>query len=322
MNLPDIYFEAIWGELYVIKDNGKHQIFSYSSNNGQAYYSFIKRKIDIDVDGETYFDIISPYGFSGPIVLNNKADLKDELLKEFKEAFDNYCYKNRIITDSCRFSPWLKNHVDFIHMYELMPNYTTIGIDLSVANIFIDELRSKKRNMIRKAEKLGVTVHFDFEAKNLDAFLSIYEKVIIRNKISEYYRFSKEFLLDNFQRLKGSILIAYAEYKGRIISIAIFLLSNNYIHYHLAANDLNFSGVPANDVLLFEIANFGKRNGFKYVMLGGGGGNTTLHSYKMGFTKNSEFAFFKGKRICNPNVYEKILSKCNKVDMTFFPSYR
>ena len=322
MILPDIYFEPIWGELYAIKENGTHQTFFHDSIHGQAYYSFVKRIIDIKVEDETYFDIITPYGFGGPIIIENKINNKNELLNEFKEAFDNYCSENRIVTDSCRFNPWLKNHLDFAHMYEIVPNYTTIGIDLSVDNIFMDELRSKKRNMIRKAVKLGVTIHFDFEGKYIDVFLSIYEKTIIKNQISDYYRFSKAFLLDNFNRLRGKILIAFAEYKKNIISIAILLLSDQYIHYHLAANDTDYNGIPANDALLYEIAEYGKKNGFKYFMLGGAGANTTLHNHKIGFTKNSEFNFYKGRRICNPDVYKKILINCNKVDISFFPSYR
>lgn len=322
MNLPDIYFESNWGELYATKDNGIHQTFLFNSNLGQVYYSFVKRTIDIQVDGKTYFDIITPYGFSGPVVLDNRINKKNELLKEFKAAFDNYCSEKFIVTDSCRFNPWLKNHVDFSHMYDLVPNYSTLGIDLSVDNIFMDELSSKKRNMIRKAVKLGVAIHFDFEGKNLDVFLSIYEKTISKNKIPDYYRFSKDFLLDNFKRLKGKIFIAYAEYEKKIISIAIFLQSDHYIHYHLAANDTNYNGIPANDALIYEIAEYGKKNDFKYLMLGGAGSNTALHSHKKGFTKNTEFDFYKGKRICNSDVYEKILANCKKIDKSFFPSYR
>ena len=96
MNLPDIYFESNWGELYATKDNGTHQTFLFNSNLGQVYYSFVKRTIDIQVDGKTYFDIITPYGFSGPIVLDNGINKKNELLKEFKAAFDNYCSENLI----------------------------------------------------------------------------------------------------------------------------------------------------------------------------------------------------------------------------------
>jgi hypothetical protein len=322
MILPDIYFEPAWGELYAIKENGLYQTFLFRSGYGQVYYSFVKRLIDIKVDGLTYYDIITPYGFSGPVVLENSKNNRTELLEEYKKSFDNYCFENRIVTDSCRFSPWIKNHVDFTHMYELVPNYTTVGIDLSVESIFMDELSSKKRNMIRKAKKLGITIHYDFKGENLDRFLFLYEKTIIKNDISDYYRFSKDFLLDNFKRLSGKILIAYAEFEGNIISIAIFLLNAPYIHYHLASNDTNHKGTPANDALIYEIAEYGKKNGYKYFMLGGAGSNSHLHSHKMGFTKNSEFDFYKGRRICNPDVYQKILMNCKKVDASFFPSYR
>ncbi len=322
MKLPDIYFESEWGELYAIKDNGTHQTFLLNSNNGQVYYSFVKRVIDIRVDGKLYFDIITPYGFSGPVIIDCNVNRKNALLEEFKIEFDKYCVINDIVTDSCRFNPWLKNHEDFTHMYELIPNYSTLGIDLSVGNIFTDEISSKKRNMIRKAKKLGVTIHFDFEGEKLETFLAIYEKTIVKHNISNYYRFTKDFLLDNFNILRGKIFLSYAEYEKNIISIAVFLIGDNYIHYHLAANDGSYSGVPASDALIYEVAEYSKNNGYKYLMLGGAGGNAAIQRHKMGFTKKTEFPFYKGNRICNPKIYKKLLINCDKIDRTFFPSYR
>lgn len=322
MSLPDIYFEPSWGKLYAIKDNGIHDTFLLESVNGTVYYSFVKRAINVRVDGITYFDIITPYGFSGPIVLKESKDTKQLLLEEFKRVFDTYCDENKIITDSCRFNPWLNNHADFSHMYELVPNHSTFGIDLAVDNIFLNELSTKKRNMVRKARKLGVTIHFDCDGSFIEDFLSIYEKTIIKNNIPDYYRFSKEFLLDNFQKLKDKIFIAYAKYMKNIISIAIFLKSDQYIHYHLAANNPEFKWIPGNDALIYDVAEFGKSNGFRYFMLGGAGQNHSLRLHKMGFTKKTEFIFYKGRRICNPEIYQNILSNCHKIDKSFFPSYR
>jgi len=204
----------------------------------------------------------------------------------------------------------------------LVPNHTTVGIDLNVNNIFFDEFNYSKRKNIRKAERLGVTIHFDFQGKNLDSFLSIYEKTIIKNQIPPYYHFSKDFLLDNFKKLGNRIFFAYAEYEKKIISITIFLLSENYVHAHLGGNDTDYWEIPANDALIYEVAEYGKKKGLKYLMLGGGGGNKALHFHKIKFTKKSEFDFYKGRRICNPDVYNKILLNCKKVDNSFFPSYR
>jgi len=320
MNLPDIYFEPIWGELYAEKDIGTHHTFEYNSNNGKVYYSFIKRKIDLTIDSVFLYDIITPYGFSGPIVLETKN--KSVLLIEFKEAFDIFCEQNNIITDSCRFNPWIKNHEDFSHMYQIVPSFTTLGIKLDVEDIFIKEFSSKKRNMVRKANSLGIQIHFDFEGNNISEFLKIYKNTILKNNITSYYNFNMEFLLKNFKILKNKIFITYAEYENQIISIAIFLKSDKFIHYHLAANDTNYNGIPANDLLLYEVALYGKKNDFKFLMLGGGGGNLNLHNYKKGFTKDTEFDFYKGRRVCNSVIYDKILSKCNKIDESYFPSYR
>jgi len=322
MNLPDIYFEPEWGQLYAEKDNGIYSKFVFENESGLVYYSFIKRKIDIVIDGMSYYDIITPYGFGGPIVLQCKEGCKSKLLGSFKSAFDAYCAKENVVTDSCRFSPWLMNHLDFQHMYEVVPNFSTVGIDLSVEDVFMDEIKSKKRNMIRKAQKLGVEIHFDFEGKEIDSFIRIYENTIDKNNISDYYRFDASFFKRNFIELKDRIFIAYALYEKKIISIAFFLLGGEYLHYHLAANDTDYFGIPANDLMLYKVALYGKEIGKKYFMLGGAGSNKSLHSHKMGFTRYGEYPFHKGRRICDQEIYDKILHNCEKVDLNFFPSYR
>ncbi|NPD46744.1 GNAT family N-acetyltransferase [Lentimicrobium sp. S6] len=322
MNLPDIYFEPEWGQLYAEKDKGEYSNFVFEDENGLIYYSFVKRKIDIEVDGESYFDIVSPYGFGGPVVLHYAEGCKHQLLATFKIAFDAFCKRENIVTDSCRFSPWLMNHLDFEHMYEVVPNFSTVGIDLSVEDVFMDEIKSKKRNMIRKAQKLGVEIHFDFEGKEIDSFIRVYEKTIEKNSISDYYRFSASFFKKNFEELKDKICIAYATYEKKIISIAFFLLGSEYVHYHLAANDTDYFGIPANDLMLYKVALYGKEIGKKYFMLGGAGSNKALHSHKMGFTREGEYPFFKGRRVCDKEIYDKLLQNCTKVDMNFFPSYR
>jgi hypothetical protein len=322
MNYPDIYFEPKWAELYSVKDNGEPVVFSYSTDDGIISYSFIKREINIELGNDKYYDIITPYGFSGPIIIEGNNSEKKRLLDGFKKDFDNYCHDNLIITDSCRFSPWIKNHLDFTHMYELIPNNSTVGIDLSVNDIFSREISSKKRNMIRKAKKIGVEIKYDFLGNKVSDFLRLYEQTIVKHQIVDYYKFDYEFLIKNFEKLKGNIFIAYAEYENKIISIAIFINSNDYLHYHLAANDSAFYGIPSNDLLIYEVAEYAKKSGYKFLMLGGAGGNKAIHRHKMGFTKNSEFPFFKGKRICNTILYNKILEKSEKIDLSFFPSYR
>jgi hypothetical protein len=322
LELPDIYFEPKWGKLYEKKDEGKHSYFIFDDEFGKVYYSFVKREISIKLEEQFYYDIITPYGFGGPIVISSVDGKKPELIENFKLAFDCYCIDNRIVTDSCRFSPWLKNHLDFSTMYEIVPNFSTVGINLSVDDIFMDEIKSKKRNMIRKAQKLGVEIQYDFMGENIDSFIEIYEKTIEKNNISNYYRFTKEFLKKNFEDLKDSIFIAYARYQDKVISIAFFLLGKEYIHYHLAANDPDYFGVPANDLLLYSVAEYGKKIGKKFFMLGGAGSNKALHSHKMGFTKKCEFDFFKGRRVCNKEIYDKLLDKCDFIDPNFFPSYR
>lgn len=103
-----------------------------------------------------------------------------------------------IVAEYVRFSPWLGNHKDFLSCYEIYPNQTTIGIDLKMRDIWSEEISSKRRNIIRHAQKLGVTVGFDYTGEMLDDFLKLYSLTIERNNIGGYYVFSKDYLKRHF----------------------------------------------------------------------------------------------------------------------------
>lgn len=64
----DLYFEKNYGKLYECIESGIQEIFEYKDNNGKISNQFIKRKIDCNYKNEEYFDIVTPYGYGGPII--------------------------------------------------------------------------------------------------------------------------------------------------------------------------------------------------------------------------------------------------------------
>ena len=191
--LPDIYYKKEWKELYAEKDNGVPEEYKLKCKYGTIIYPYIKRSIK----GETeYFDIITPYGFNGPIILNSSD--RQKLVEEYEQDFNKYCKEKGIIAEYIRFSPWFKNYLDFQDYYELKLNKKTIAIDLTVDDILMQEISSRTRNKIRNSIKKGVEIKFDFEGKTVDDFYRLYQKTISKNNIGEYYWLSKEFLKKHF----------------------------------------------------------------------------------------------------------------------------
>lgn len=64
----DFYFDRNYGKLYEKCEDGIQEIFEYEDENGKISNQFIKRKIDVKVEEKKYFDIVTPYGYGGPII--------------------------------------------------------------------------------------------------------------------------------------------------------------------------------------------------------------------------------------------------------------
>lgn len=320
---PDIYYSPEWSSLYAEKESGKADAFLLEDQYGKIYYPFIRRGITQPVFLDVYEDIITPYGFSGPIILEAEDnEAKERLVLKFDKEFCDYCMDVNIVTEYVRFSPWLGNHKDFSSCYKVFPNRTTIGIDLNIRDIWTGEISSKRRNIIRHAQKLGVTVGFDDTGEMLDDFLKLYSLTIERNKIGDYYIFSKDFLKRHFTELKDHVFITYALLDGRCASVSFILQWGEYMHYHLSANDPDLFYSNANSLLLFETALYAQKHGFKYFMLGGGGASAELSNFKKSFTKQGIFDFYVGKRIRNKEVYSALVEAAPNANPNYFPEYR
>src|SRR5699024_10026459 len=57
-----LYFTSEYASLYEKHEEGEFHEFSYRGPEGHVYFPFLKREIPLKIKGETYFDIISPYG--------------------------------------------------------------------------------------------------------------------------------------------------------------------------------------------------------------------------------------------------------------------
>lgn len=315
--LPDIYYKKEWGKLYSEKDNGFSEEYRLENQYGTIIYPYIKRNIEQE---PKYFDIITPYGFNGPMIV--KSINKQKLLESYEQDFNVYCQENGIIAEYIRFSPWFKNHLDFSEFYNLKLNKKTIAMNLLVEDILMQEISAKRRNCIRSAIKNGVKIEFDFEGKTIDEFYKLYQNTIKKNEIKEYYWVSKEFLKKHFELLQNNVFIVNAIYENKIISSSIFLHCNKQLHYHYSANDYEYVNLNGNSLILYEVAKWGKQNGKERLNLGGASISDNLMKFKLSFTKDEGFDYYIGTRIRQEHIYNELVKRTKKENSKYFPKYR
>lgn len=323
--LPDVYFLPEWGDHYANRDNGEAERFNFVHEYGQIYYQFIKKPIPFLLDNIQYYDIITPYGFSGPIILSAAENKKQELCEAFDSAFTDYCRSNNIVAEYVRFNPWLKNHEDFKSLYSLTYRCKTVYVDLTTKDFVMDEFHHTTRKRLKKALASDFTVKFDHTGDSVEEFIDMYQFTVDKNHLSKTYQFDEDFIRKSFNSLKNNQFIVTAYHHDIPIASSISLHHGNYVHGHLLGINPEFYKMGISALLYYEVSKWGVENNKTHFHIGGA--NTEgLMSYKKKLTKNGFCDYYTGTRIRNKEIYDQlsIVARSNKnnLDESFFPLYR
>lgn len=271
-----------------------------------------------------FFDAVTPYGYGG-FIFDGDVDF-NELSKEFHQILRD----NNINSVFFRFHPVLDNAKDNESIVNVIPLGKTIALDLSSPEIIWENIISKNRNMIRKAEKSGVEIHHSSDPSLLKIFKEIYDETMRGDNAEEYYFFGKQFYESIANDLAGNYEIFYATHEGKIISIAIMIFANDQMHYHLSGSLREYRSLAPSNLLLYKAALWGHEQGYKTFHLGGGvgSGEDPLYKFKAAFNRNSDYRFAIGKMIVNEGQYNYLVNLRASFDPDFdstskyFPVYR
>lgn len=324
----DIYFNFAYAELNEYIEGGRAEVFRFTHEAGEVENIFIRRPIPMLLDGEKYYDAVTPYGYGGPVV--KSATDRERLLKAYSEAYRDFCVREKIVDEFVRFHPLAENYKDFSGIYEITFNRNTLAMDLTDPDYMMTQFSPTCRNKIRKAAKKGVTVSVDEACEDFDEFIAIYYETMKKNDASEYYFFEKPYF-EKMRDIDGyDLIMINARLEEKLIGSALFMCSDGNMHYHLSATDPNYYSYAANNLILATAAEYGNAHGYHWLHMGGGLSSShedPLFQFKRSFGKLDKNLkeFHIGKAIFLPEVYDRLcqVARENGVEETgFFPGYR
>lgn len=280
----------------------------------------------LQLEQERYFDAVTPYGYGGFIF---STEPTEEQLSVLSKEFIDILKQQDVISIFFRFHPILGNAKFSKNICEVIDLGKTISLDLKNADTIWSNITSKNRNMIRKAEKLGVDIHHGKGMELLARFKEIYDETMRRDNSEEYYFFNNDFYKSISEDLKYNYEVFYATFEDKIISMAIILFDNKQLHYHLSGSIREYRSYAPSNKLLYEVALWGAANGYTSFHLGGGvgSGDDPLYKFKAAFNRNSDNQFSIGKLIVDEYKYNELIkirqNDTNFVESScFFPKYR
>lgn len=306
--MQDVYFTPEYYALYEQNGDGKACCFVYEEGGDVVLYPFLINSINqlgYDLDDE-YYDIQGAYGYNG-IVTSSKGE---GFIARFHECFDQFCQERHIAAEFSRFHPLLNNQELASPKMQTFYSRKTVKLDLSLPmdEIWMSQFSSKNRNVIRKAEKDGVTI---IESQDYEFFRRMYDQTMRNVNAEEFYFFPAEYYERFKESFREDLMLCFAMYEGSPISGSMFMFSKDYAHYHLSGRDKNYYKIAANNVVLCYGIQKAKERGCKLFHFGGGttgADDDMLLHFKQNFSKDNG-EFWIGKRVHNQKVYDSIVAQ-------------
>ena len=319
----DVYYLSGYVTPFMLHGDGEPCLLYAEGDSWRAIYVFMKRKTFVD----GVYDAITPYGYGG--VLFDGSYTQDDLLR-FWSFFNKTMSEEGIIDNFVRYHPILKNASLARGYTSVIDLGKTIAIDLSSPDDIWNNMTSKKRGKIRKAEKNGIEIHHGQGIDLFQEFLPIYNATMEKDAATDYYFFEMPFYEAIHNGLKDNYEMFYATLGGKIVMMSIMLYCNGQMHYHLSGSLLEYRNLEPNNLLLYKAALWGYEHGLKTLHLGGGVGSADdpLYTFKAGFNRNADYQFSIGKQIIDNDKYNDLVRMKKEKDplfdetSSFFPLYR
>lgn len=323
----DLYFDPNYAKVYEQID-GRSETFRFTCPYGSVQNTFILRPVKWELDGKRWFDIVTPYGYGGPVML--ECTDPEKLMEAYREAFTAYCLEHNIVCEFIRFH--LFDNVDVrqhyygetAHMLDNVVVDTALDYDIIRMNY-----EHKVRKNVKKAVNSGLEICIEQSLDHLDDFLNIYYATMDRNQATAYYYFKRSYFEDIARLLPENYMYFHVMKDGKAISTELVLCSEEYAYSFLGGTDKAYYDMRPNDFLKDAIIQWCSRTGRKHFILGGGyHKDDGIYRYKRSFTKAPDAPFYVGRAILNKPVYDRLVELRAAEDPTFdrgssyFPLYR
>jgi len=301
----DVYFREEYVKLY---ENPCEKAECFVCQEGEKFFLFPFIARQFEYKGQTYKDFETAYGYGGPVCNSTDKGFVNRAL----EALKAYCGENGYVAGFVRFHPLFQNQEGFDAIGRVIADRKTVAINLdqTMDEVWSNEIHSKNRNVIRKAEKAGCTFVVDDKYEHLEDFIRLYDSTMDKLSADGFYYFDDAYYKHLVEGIPNSFLGCVKDAEGNIISSAIFMYSGTYGHYHLSGSDKSQLSLSPNNLMLWDAAKELQKRGVKRFHLGGGTtGNEddSLFLFKRRFSKDT-CQFYIGKLVFNQDIYNAICS--------------
>lgn len=323
----DVFFDPQYARIFEGTD-GVSKVFEFENEFGAVRHTFLVREIPTRLDGRVLYDLITPYGYGGPVILHS-TDPK-RLMEAFKEAFFTFCRQNGYVCEFVRFHLFDNTDVrqNYYGQTRAALKNVVVPTDRTYETVWMD-YEHKVRKNVNKAKENGLRVIVERNLDHLSDFLRIYYNTMDRNEASRYFYFPRTFFEKIAEYLPNNYVYFHVLKDDIVISTELVLLSECYAYSFLGGTDKEYYAMRPNDFLKDAVIQMCIEEGKKCFVLGGGyGAEDGIYRYKRSFTKSEDVPFYVGSTVFDREAYDRLTELRMQqqdppaADDLFFPLYR
>jgi len=322
----DVYYTPGYLIPLAQRGDGRPVLIKAESNGKSAVHlAFFRNLSSLPFAGDWFedrIDLVSPYGYGGPILSEDDPEFAAQFWKSWQENAKAI----GAVSEFIRFHPLLQNYLNFSDVIDGTLWGQTVYVDLRRDRIESGLSKTCHRN-IRTAYKKGVEFELLEPVEWLNEFLALYSSTMSRKKATEFYHFDEDYFVRLFDEMLDNIWLARAHYQGKTGAFGLFLRFEKFLHYHLGCSDPELRALCPTNLLLYEMSLLAQKRGKQYFHLGGAYmDNFGLYRFKKGFSDKIA-DFYMGNVIYDQQAYDKLCElraeKTRKKPRDdYFPVYR
>lgn len=312
----------------------------YETDKGVVFYPFLLRCIPKQTgkkpSATPFFDIISPYGYGGPLLVKKQPEKwtteagnasaaiekeqKTALFSGFYSYFHRWARENNIVSEFVRFFLFSEARVFYYGLVEHNNDNIVVSLNRTDEELW-RSFRHKVRKNVRKALEKGLVVEEDPLGERLDDFLNVYYHTLDRRKATGFYYFSKDFFRRSVQALSGNSCFFHVQQQNQVIASELVLMSDSHVYSFLGGTLADHFDARPTDLLKYHITKWARTNGFTHFVIGGGHKpHDGIFAFKEAFAPGSILPFHTGKMIFDEKMYKNMHGNISYDG--FFPAYR
>ncbi len=338
------FFHTAQYHLAETSRGGEALLAVYGKGDKFVAWPYILRDIDTHKPrtNETFKDITSVYGYSGPI--GYRCELGEPFLDCAWDAMIEAWRAESVVSVFARCHPLLENHKllpihndggGVVGPYETTCLHgKTVAIDLSRSQADLwNSYKRQLRQALHRMFQLGMAATYDPDWLYLNDFVRLYYGTMKRNHATPFYFFPNKYFLKLKEALgpHGSLMVT--RYEGQTIGAALLIEYSGFVNVHLLSSDERFAHLSVSKLIVHEAQAWAQRRGNRFLHLGGGRGNRdddSLFRFKRLFSEDT-YPFYTSRWILDQEMYKFLVNerrkklerlRSNRILEGHFPLYR